>query len=50
MSISSENTRLTIIISKETKESLKIIAKNNNRSLSNYVSNLLYDHVQNQTK
>lgn len=46
MAISNDNDRLTIIISKDTKEKLAIIAKKDNRSISNYVAVLIEKHLQ----
>ncbi|AZV43733.1 hypothetical protein BAOM_3124 [Peribacillus asahii] len=45
MSISENNDRLTIIINKQIKEELKNIAKENNRSLSNYIAHILEQHA-----
>jgi predicted DNA-binding protein len=45
MSISKDNDRLTIIISKESKKELEQIAKEDKRSTSNYVANLLEEHI-----
>lgn len=45
MAISKDNDRLTIIINKDIKKSLEQIAKNDGRSLSNYVATLLEKHV-----
>jgi mRNA-degrading endonuclease RelE of RelBE toxin-antitoxin system len=47
MSISANNDRLTIIISKSVKDELKKLADSENRSLSNYVVNILEKHVDN---
>lgn len=47
MSISANNDRLTVIIPKSVKEELKKLADSENRSLSNYVVNLLEAHVKN---
>ena len=46
MAISEENDRLTIIISKKMKNELKELAELENRSLSNYVVNVLEDHLE----
>jgi hypothetical protein len=45
MSISANNDRLTVIIPKSVKEELKQLADLENRSLSNYVVNILENHV-----
>ncbi|QJI52491.1 ribbon-helix-helix domain-containing protein [Psychrobacillus phage Perkons] len=45
MVISIDNDRLTVIISKKTKKELKLMAKEDNRSLSNFVSTLLENYV-----
>lgn len=45
MSISDKNDRLTVIIPKEMKEKLKIIAGYHNRSLSNYVVSVLDSQI-----
>ena len=45
-SISSENTRTNITISKELKSQLEELAKKDNRSFNNYVVKILKDHVQ----
>lgn len=50
MGISENNDRLTIIINKEIKKSLEKIAKEDGRSLSNYVANLLEKHLIERTK
>lgn len=49
MAISPENDRLTIIIPKVLKEQLKIIADHHNRSLSNYIVNVLNRHISKET-
>jgi predicted DNA-binding protein len=46
MSISANNDRLTVIIPKYIKEELKKLADKENRSVSNYVVNLLEKHVK----
>lgn len=43
--ISSENTRTNITISKELKLKLEELAKQDNRSFNNYVITILKDHV-----
>lgn len=48
--ISKDNDRLTIIISKEVKEKLKLLALKDNRTLSNYITTLLNDHVKEKEK
>ena len=48
--ISKDNDRLTIIISKEAKEKLKLLALKDNRTLSNYITTLLNDHVKEKEK
>lgn len=49
MAISKDNDRLTIIINKNIKKSLEEIAKQDSRSVSNYVANLLEKHVLSQS-
>lgn len=44
--ISKDNDRLTIIISKEVKEKLKLLALKDNRTLSNYITTLLTKHIK----
>ena len=46
MSISSENTRTLITITKELKAKLKEIAKNEKRSFNNLVVSILEDFVE----
>ena len=46
-SISSENTRTNITISKELKAQLEELAKKDNRSFNNYVITVLKEHVDN---
>lgn len=46
-SISSENTRTNITISKELKTQLQELAKQDNRSFNNYVITVLKEHVEN---
>lgn len=46
MAISSDNDRLTIIISKKLKSQLKEYADIENRSLSNYIVTVLESHIQ----
>ena len=46
MGISKDNDRLTIIINKELKTKLEQIAKQDNRSTSNYVASLLEEHIE----
>ena len=48
MSISKNNDRLVIIISKEVKAQLGVLAKEDNRTVSNYVKVLLENHVKNK--
>ena len=43
--ISNENTRTNITISKELKAKLEELAKRDNRSFNNYVITVLKDHV-----
>lgn len=43
--ISSENTRTNITISKELKAELEQLAKEDNRSFNNYVITILKEHV-----
>ena len=49
-SISSENTRTNITISKELKSQLEELAKKDNRSFNNYVITVLKEHVDNLNK
>ena len=49
-SISSENTRINITISKELKAQLEELAKQDNRSFNNYVITVLKEHVENLNK
>ena len=49
-SISSENTRTNITISKELKAQLEELAKQDNRSFNNYVITVLKEHVDNLNK
>ena len=46
MSISKDNDRLVVIVSKEVKAQLAELAKGENRTLSNYVKVLLENHVK----
>lgn len=48
--ISSENTRTNITISKELKSQLEHLAKEDNRSFNNYVITVLKEHVENLKK
>lgn len=49
-SISNENTRTNITISKELKAQLEELAKQDNRSFNNYVITILKEHVENLNK
>lgn len=49
-SISSENTRTNITISKELKAQLEELAKQDNRSFNNYVITILKEHVKSLQK
>ena len=49
-SISGENTRTNITISKELKAQLEKLAKKDNRSFNNYVITVLKEHVDNLNK
>ena len=49
-SISNENTRINITISKELKAKLEELAKKDNRSFNNYVITVLKEHVDNLNK
>jgi predicted HicB family RNase H-like nuclease len=49
-SISNENTRTNITISKELKAQLEELAKQDNRSFNNYVITVLKEHVENLNK
>ena len=49
-SISNENTRTNITISKELKAQLEELAKQDNRSFINYVITVLKEHVENLNK
>ena len=46
-SISNENTRTNITISKELKAQLEELARQDNRSFNNYVITVLKEHVEN---
>ena len=49
-SISNENTRTNITISKELKSKLEELAKQDNRSFNNYVITVLKEHVESLIK
>ncbi len=49
-SISNENTRTNITISKELKSQLEELAKQDNRSFNNYVITVLKEHVDSLKK
>lgn len=49
-SISNENTRTNITISKELKSQLEKLAKQDNRSFNNYVITVLKEHVDSLKK
>lgn len=49
-SISNENTRTNITISKELKSKLEELAKQDNRSFNNYVITVLKEHVESLRK
>lgn len=49
-SISRENTRTNITISKELKSQLEELAKQDNRSFNNYVITVLKEHVDSLKK
>lgn len=44
--ISNDNTRMSIVIPKELKEKISIIATNENRSTSNLIVNLIANYVR----
>ena len=46
MAISKDNDRLTIIINKDLKRDLELIARQDKRSTSNYVASLLEEHIK----
>lgn len=46
MAISKDNERLTIIINKNNKNKLIELAKEDGRSLSSYISNILQTHIE----
>lgn len=48
--ISNENTRTNITISKELKAQLEELARNDNRSFNNYVITVLKEHVDSLKK
>jgi metal-responsive CopG/Arc/MetJ family transcriptional regulator len=50
MAISKENTRVLITIPKTLKKELEEIARIENRSLSNYVLNLIYKDLESKNK
>lgn len=47
MAIKKEDTRFLIQLSKEDKEKLQKLAEQDNRSLTNYIRNLLEIHLEN---
>ena len=47
--ISDTNTRIIITIPKDFKSKLEQLAKENNRSLSNYILNVLQSHIEKST-
>lgn len=49
-SISSENTRTNITISKELKLKIEQLAKEDNRSFNNYIITILKEHVESKYK
>lgn len=49
-SISNENTRTNITISKELKSKLEELAKQDNRSFNNYVITVLKEHIESLSK
>jgi len=50
MAVSKENTRVLITIPKTLKKELEEIARVENRSLSNYVLNLIYKDLESKNK
>ena len=48
MSISKDNDRLVVIVSKELKTQLGALAKEDDRTLSNYVKLILENHIKNK--
>ena len=50
MSISKENVRANLIINKELKANLEIIAKEQNRSLNNLINTILKKYVEEVTR
>ena len=48
MSISKDNDRLVVIVSKELKTQLGELAEKDGRTLSNYVKVLLENHIKNK--
>ncbi len=49
MSISKDNTRTTLTISKDLKKQLEELAKNKNRSFNNLVITILKNHLANSS-
>lgn len=44
--IKEDKTRIQVVISKDTKEKLEKLAKQENRSVSNFVSTLISKHIK----
>lgn len=50
MAVSQDNTRIIITISKQTKENLKLLAKEEQRSVSNLCSKIVSDYIRGRNK
>lgn len=50
MAISQDNTRIIITISKQLKEKLKLLAKEEQRSISNLCTKLISDYIKRKGK
>ena len=48
MSISNKNARTMVVLPIELKEKLKLMAEEENRSLSNFILNILKEYVRNK--
>lgn len=48
MAIGKDKTRIILTLPKEVKNKLDILAKEDNRTTSNYLQNLIYKHLEQQ--
>ena len=48
MSISNKNSRTMVVLPIELKEKIKLMAEEENRSLSNFILNILKEYVRNK--